>query len=476
MARYVAVALILIQLFSSGDAFQGLTRQWTMVGTHQVRSKFSVLAVSSEDLTELTVTELKTRLRTAGLPITGAKKDLIDRLQTPAAAPAEVPAKKTTRLGGLLLRRKVKTPASSDEVVETEKVIHEKKEEKVEEFVMPVIAVKKASPPAPKPVVAATKQWESRKSIVEKTPAVEVKKVSAVLPSPVVASKIATIATPVIDSKKPIKSVKQVVAAYDIDDDDFMDQFMDKSGQPPAQRSAASTSSGSSSSSTSSFSSGSSSSSVSTGSSSSSEGSVSDGRQAWPGPGVSWMPGPQENNSKKDQNRGRNALMAAADDDLQRMVDQRNDARYKRDYDGADAIREELRTIYRVEIYDKLGEWVAADGRWGLSNRKRGAGTEDGVPVMAKIQTDAKPCTLTYEEVMDQVIKRTTARRTRQFQVADDIRDELARVGVELFDKVNEWRTYDGQMRGIQSEDFEKYEVKKDNERYDRGNSRDKVW
>ena len=74
------------------------------------------------------------------------------------------------------------------------------------------------------------------------------------------------------------------------------------------------------------------------------------------------------------------------------------------------------------------------------------------------------------------VVKRTAARRTRQFQVADDIRDELARVGVELFDKVNEWRTYDGQMRGIQSEDFEKYEVKKDNERYDRGNSRDNAW
>jgi cysteinyl-tRNA synthetase len=70
---------------------------------------------------------------------------------------------------------------------------------------------------------------------------------------------------------------------------------------------------------------------------------------------------------------------------------------------------------------------------------------------MAKIQqADAVDCQLTYEQVMDAVIKRTNARRTRQFQAADDIRNDLARQGIELFDKVNEWRSFDGSMRGIQ--------------------------
>ena len=65
-------------------------------------------------------------------------------------------------------------------------------------------------------------------------------------------------------------------------------------------------------------------------------------------------------------------------------------------------------------------------------------------------------------------MRRTAARRTRRFSEADDIRDELAENGVELFDKVNEWASTDGKLRGVQSEDFETYGVAKDRERYDR--------
>ena len=459
MHKFIVGVVVLAQLFSSGNSFHGLTRQIRIRQVNQIRSYILASGTTSEDLSELSLVELKTKLRTSGLPVSGSKKELIERLTT-AAEPQSTIIKTTKKLSGLLRRRSAVQVNTSDDGHEE---IPELKEKEVV-LVQEVVAIAK------QPAVKAVKQWESRKELVEKTPTVAVKKidVAPVTPAvvPVAAAQVQTKkeTVPALQTKKPIKSVKQVVAAYDIDDDDFMDQFMDVPAQgqgqerpAPMQRSSTPSSSPRQSD-----------------DASSREDSI---RTAWPGPGVPWMSGPVENNTKKDQNRGRNALMAAADDDLQRMVDQRNDARYRRDYDGADAIREELRTIYRVEIYDKLGEWVAADGRWGLSNRKRGAGaTEDGIPVMAKIQGDAKPCTLTYEQIMDMVVQRTNARRTRQFQVADDIRDELARVGVELFDKVNEWRTYDGQMRGTQSEDFEKYEVKKDNERYDRGNSRDTAW
>ena len=463
MFKFIAVVVVVAQLFSSGNSFQGLTRQIRIHQINQIKSFALASGASSEELSVLSIIDLKTKLRTSGLPVSGTKKELIERLTTAAAEPQGTVIKTTKKLSGLLRRRSaVKVVAADDEHEE----IQEVKEKEV-------VQVQEVAAITEQPAVKAVKQWESRKELVEKTPTVAIKKVNvepvtqAVVPVAAAPVQIKKETVPALQSKKPIKSVKQVVAAYDIDDDDFMDQFMDAPAQgqgqgqgraAPEQR-VSSAPSGS------------------VRQSDDASSSEDSSRAAWPGPGVPWMSGPVENNSKKDQNRGRNALMAAADDDLQRMVDQRNDARYRRDYDGADAIREELRTIYRVEIYDKLGEWVAADGRWGLSNRKRGAGaTEDGIPVMAKIQGDAKPCTLTYEQVMDMVVKRTTARRTRQFQVADDIRDELARVGVELFDKVNEWRTYDGQMRGIQSEDFEKYEVKKDNERYDRGNSRDNGW
>lgn len=459
MHKFIVGVVVLAQLFSSGNSFHGLTRQIRIRQVNQIRSYILASGTTSEDLSELSLVELKTKLRTSGLPVSGSKKELIERLTT-AAEPQSTIIKTTKKLSGLLRRRSAVQVNTSDDGHEE---IPELKEKEVV-LVQEVVAIAK------QPAVKAVKQWESRKELVEKTPTVAVKKidVAPVTPAvvPVAAAQVQTKkeTVPALQTKKPIKSVKQVVAAYDIDDDDFMDQFMDVPAQgqgqerpAPMQRSSTPSSSPRQSDDASSR--------------------EDSSRTAWPGPGVPWMSGPVENNTKKDQNRGRNALMAAADDDLQRMVDQRNDARYRRDYDGADAIREELRTIYRVEIYDKLGEWVAADGRWGLSNRKRGAGaTEDGIPVMAKIQGDAKPCTLTYEQIMDMVVQRTNARRTRQFQVADDIRDELARVGVELFDKVNEWRTYDGQMRGTQSEDFEKYEVKKDNERYDRGNSRDTAW
>jgi hypothetical protein len=45
-----------------------------------------------------------------------------------------------------------------------------------------------------------------------------------------------------------------------------------------------------------------------------------------------------------------------------------------------------------------------------------------------------------------------------------------------MFYKDSQWSTFDILLRGIQSEDFEKYEVKKDSERYDRRNTRDNAW
>ena len=77
-------------------------------------------------------------------------------------------------------------------------------------------------------------------------------------------------------------------------------------------------------------------------------------------------------------------------------------------------------------------------------------------------------------KIQEMVMRRTAARRARRFSEADDIRDELAENGVELFDKVNEWASMDGKLRGVQSEDYESYETGRDRERYDRGYNDDK--
>ena len=191
MMKGVAVAFALIHFFSADDAFQGLTR----------------LSVERQ-----------------------IERHMIDKLQV--EQPAETP-KKTSRLGGLLLSRKRKVATVSKDLVDEEKVVATQDKKVIKKQIevqkdmveMPIITHKKPLLVATKAAVTVVKQWESRKDVVVmKTAAVEVKKVVDV---PVSTKKVDLTAT-VINSKNPIKSVKQVVAAYDIDDDDFMSQFMDE--------------------------------------------------------------------------------------------------------------------------------------------------------------------------------------------------------------------------------------------------------
>ena len=48
-------------------------------------------------------------------------------------------------------------------------------------------------------------------------------------------------------------------------------------------------------------------------------------------------------------------------------------------------------------------------------------------------QYNAKSCILFILQVQEMVMRRTAARRARRFSEADDIRDELAENGVEIF-------------------------------------------
>ena len=63
------------------------------------------------------------------------------------------------------------------------------------------------------------------------------------------------------------------------------------------------------------------------------------------------------------------------------------------------------------------------------------------------------PCTLSYEEAQEIVDARTAARRNRDFELADQIRDELTSKGIEVVDKENVWRTFDRSLTGYQSDD-----------------------
>ena len=134
-------------------------------------------------------------------------------------------------------------------------------------------------------------------------------------------------------------------------------------------------------------------------------------------------------------------------DDIVKLINERAVARFNQDYDEADRIKEELHQIHGVEIQDSKGMWFSTDGRSGNIKGHSQSSSESITPVMPI------RCVLSAEHIQQQVELRTQYRRQWKYYDADKIRDELAAAGVELLDQSNEWRAFDGSMRGQQSHD-----------------------
>lgn len=152
--------------------------------------------------------------------------------------------------------------------------------------------------------------------------------------------------------------------------------------------------------------------------------------------------GPDASSYSQDKDRpyAKSQLSAALetnDDGLEDMIqselERRGQAKQDRDFDVADSIREELASKYNVIINDRLREWsVGGDfGEGGPPDRnrpyvRRGGGdlTEDQVST-----------------IQSMVFERAEAKKNRDFDVADEIRDELRDTySVSLDDKTREWR------------------------------------
>jgi len=145
---------------------------------------------------------------------------------------------------------------------------------------------------------------------------------------------------------------------------------------------------------------------------------------------------------------------ATSVDEIQALIDERHEHRMVRDFDKADAIVDQLRSQYGVEVQSSRGVWIASDGTKGPLSRN-GDGSSDkltGSPrVPLKVLGPNDPCRLTKEEIQKLVNERTMARRKRFFNEADKIRDSLADEGVELLDSEDEWRCTNGRLSGSQS-------------------------
>ena len=127
---------------------------------------------------------------------------------------------------------------------------------------------------------------------------------------------------------------------------------------------------------------------------------------------------------------------------IEKLVFERYEARLNRDFPQADAIRDELESRFDVKIFDKDGIWVSGD------NSMRGPLN----PTM-RARQGSGGCSLSNEAIQELIVKRTMARRERDFGMADRLRDQLTSSGVELLDKVNMWRSADGREGSQSPED-----------------------
>ena len=114
---------------------------------------------------------------------------------------------------------------------------------------------------------------------------------------------------------------------------------------------------------------------------------------------------------------------------------ERNEARRLRDFDAADGIRDQLRSEFNVELFDRDFQWqvgrrntgyASGGGRGSFGGYERAAGDAAEVDVAA------------VERLIED---RDTARRNRDFNSADGIRDQLRNeFNVELFDRDFQWQ------------------------------------
>ena len=117
---------------------------------------------------------------------------------------------------------------------------------------------------------------------------------------------------------------------------------------------------------------------------------------------------------------------------IQQKIDERQQAKYDRDYELADSIRDELLDGYDVVIHDKIRQW-SVGGNFG----------EDSIAVPGVYKRRGGG-DLSDEQVseIDALIKdRHQAKQDRHYDVADEIRSNLLeQYGVTIDDFCNEWR------------------------------------
>ena len=118
--------------------------------------------------------------------------------------------------------------------------------------------------------------------------------------------------------------------------------------------------------------------------------------------------------------------------EIEKLVAQRLEAKFDRDYATADAIREQLQNEYDVKVDDRKRKWSVGDKPFqgapdlNAPYTRRGGGDVEDV-----------------SKVEELVEERADAKARRDYAAADAIRDQLNAMGISVDDRSREWRVAD---------------------------------
>jgi len=139
-----------------------------------------------------------------------------------------------------------------------------------------------------------------------------------------------------------------------------------------------------------------------------------------------------------------------------RLVVQREQARLQKDFSQADSFRDRLGAM-GVKLLDKTNSWKAADGRTGriptFSEVENGAGSPDAVISMMEDAVNVQPPAYSTDseegQIKHLVRQREEARSAKDFGRADQVREELKAMGVDVFDKDKIWKSKSGHCGAV---------------------------
>ena len=125
------------------------------------------------------------------------------------------------------------------------------------------------------------------------------------------------------------------------------------------------------------------------------------------------------------------------------LLEQRTSAKSGRNYEKADSIRDRLYETYNIRIDDRLGEW-SVGGNFGDDDTSHWATTSRSSEESLRYEKSATsahlPSAADERYIQSKVDERMRAKRTRNYDLSDSIRDDLfRRFDVTIHDKINEW-------------------------------------